>query len=63
MATSTHVYNLSIKRIPSDKLKHKELVKTNLPFSIDLRTKMPNVYDQGQLGSCTANALAACFEY
>jgi C1A family cysteine protease len=26
-------------------------------------TNLPPVYDQGQLGSCTANALAAAFEY
>ena len=24
---------------------------------------LPSVYDQGQLGSCTANALAGCFEF
>jgi C1A family cysteine protease len=30
---------------------------TPLPFSVDLRSKCPMVYDQGQLGSCTANAL------
>ena len=29
----------------------------------DLRPKMPPVYDQGQLGSCTANALGAAVEY
>lgn len=34
-----------------------------LPPSIDLRSKMPPVYDQGQLGSCTANAIAAAVEY
>lgn len=32
--------------------------------SIDLRNKfMPDVYDQGHLGSCTANALAGAFEF
>ena len=30
---------------------------------IDLRKKFPPVYDQGKLGSCTANALAGIFEY
>jgi C1A family cysteine protease len=30
---------------------------------VDPRTKMPTVFDQGQLGSCTANATAACFQY
>jgi C1A family cysteine protease len=35
----------------------------NLPESIDLSTKCPPVYDQGQLGSCTANAIAAAIEF
>lgn len=34
-----------------------------LPTKIDLRKKCPPVYDQGQLGSCTANAIAGAFEY
>lgn len=34
-----------------------------LPSSIDLRSTCPPVYDQGQLGSCTANALAAAFQF
>jgi C1A family cysteine protease len=34
-----------------------------LPTKVDLRKSMPKVYDQGQLGSCTANAIAAAFEY
>lgn len=33
------------------------------PSSVDLRPYMPLVYDQGQLGSCTANAIAAAFEF
>ena len=33
------------------------------PPLIDLRPKMPPIYDQGQLGSCTANALAGHVEY
>jgi len=35
----------------------------NLPTSIDLSKKCPPVYDQGQLGSCTANAIAAAIEF
>lgn len=35
----------------------------NLPSSIDLSKKCPPVYDQGQLGSCTANAIAAAIEF
>ncbi len=31
-----------------------------LPPKADLRAKCPPVYDQGQLGSCTANAIAGC---
>lgn len=34
-----------------------------LPPVIDLRPKMPPVYDQGELGSCSANALGCAFEY
>lgn len=30
---------------------------------VDLRDKMPPVYDQGQLGSCTANAIAGAYEF
>lgn len=30
---------------------------------VDPRAKMPPVFDQGQLGSCTANATAGCFQY
>ena len=35
----------------------------HLPPSVDLRLLMPPVYDQGELGSCTANAIAAAMEY
>lgn len=34
-----------------------------LPSSIDLRSECPAVYDQGQLGSCTANGIAAAIEF
>jgi C1A family cysteine protease len=34
-----------------------------LPPAIDLRSKCPSVYDQLQLGSCTANAIAAALEF
>ncbi|HET7487693.1 MAG TPA: C1 family peptidase [Acidimicrobiales bacterium] len=35
----------------------------SLPPSVDLRADMPPVYDQGQLGSCTANAIGAAYQY
>ena len=34
-----------------------------LPSSVDLRPQCPPVYDQGELGSCTANAIAAALEF
>lgn len=35
-----------------------------LPASVDLRPQCPKeVYDQGQLGSCTANAIAGALEF
>ena len=34
-----------------------------LPPSADLRAQCPAVYDQGQLGSCTANAIGAAIEF
>src|SRR5579871_6673555 len=39
------------------------LTATTLPTEIDLRVNCPPVYDQGQLGSCTANAIAAAYEF
>jgi C1A family cysteine protease len=34
-----------------------------LPAKTDLRRRCPPVYDQGNLGSCTANAIAAAVEF
>ena len=36
---------------------------TNLPFSVDLRPDCSAVEDQGQVGSCTANAIVGAFEH
>jgi len=33
------------------------------PEHVDLRNQLPACYDQGQLGSCTGNALAAAVEF
>ena len=71
------VYNLKIERLDENNLKfhtkvkhlhlkpHKSNPTPNLPSFIDLRTNpnMPPVYDQGQLGSCTANALCGAYEF
>jgi C1A family cysteine protease len=34
-----------------------------LPRRVDLRSKCPPVYNQGRLGSCTANAIAGALEF
>ncbi|WP_221452678.1 C1 family peptidase [Mucilaginibacter sp. FT3.2] len=34
-----------------------------LPPLVDLRPQCPPVYDQGQLGSCTANAIGGAFQF
>jgi C1A family cysteine protease len=34
-----------------------------LPAAVDLRPKCPPVYNQGRIGSCTANAIAAAVEF
>jgi C1A family cysteine protease len=34
-----------------------------LPVRVDLRDECPPVYNQGSLGSCTANAIAAALEF
>lgn len=41
--------------VPNDNLNH---IK-----QVDLRDKCPEVYDQGKLGSCTANAIGFCYEF
>ncbi|MEX8547352.1 MAG: C1 family peptidase [Mucilaginibacter sp.] len=38
-------------------------VMLQLPPSVDLRSACPPVYDQGHLGSCTANCLAGAYEF
>ena len=38
-------------------------ISATLPASVDLRPQCPAVEDQGQLGSCTANALAGALEF
>src|SRR5690348_13928227 len=38
-------------------------VLQQLPSSVDLRDMCPPVYDQGQLGSCTANAIGGAIQF
>lgn len=41
----------------------KPRVVRSLPEKVSLREAMPPVYDQGNLGSCTANAVNAVFQF
>tara|TARA_B100000575_G_scaffold294364_1_gene309818 strand:+ start:7243 stop:8058 length:816 start_codon:yes stop_codon:yes gene_type:complete len=54
-------------RIPNLNNVHNSAKNDNLnndiEYNIDLRDKCPGIYNQGKLGSCTANAIAAAFEY
>jgi len=43
--------------------KFKIVAPHELPPLVDLRAQMPPVYNQGNLGSCTANALGAAFQF
>jgi len=45
--------------------KHIFKVLNNLPNiqNVDLRSSCPDVYDQGHLGSCTANAIGFCYHF
>lgn len=36
---------------------------TPIPAAVDLRRACPLVYDQGRIGSCTANAIAGAYEF
>jgi C1A family cysteine protease len=38
-------------------------ILATLPLKVDLTPLCPEVYDQGQLGSCTANAISAAIEF
>lgn len=38
-------------------------IARNVPAGVDLRPQCPPVYDQGRIGSCTANAIAAALEF
>jgi len=38
-------------------------VRSDLPPMVDLRPQCPPVYDQGELGSCTAQAIAGAIEF
>ena len=51
------------KALPGVRLPHADTAGLTILPEVDPRAEMPPVFDQGQLGSCTANATAACFQY
>jgi hypothetical protein len=58
------IFNVKINRLEKNKLKYriqKKIIK--LPLRIDLRKKCQPILDQGNLGSCTANALVSIVGY
>lgn len=44
-------------------IKHKPSLKDEYDNIVDLRKNCPGVYNQGKLGSCTANAIAGAYEF
>jgi len=64
---ATRRYPLKRERLSFvPKLSHADLgvaTPAALPRAVDLRPKLPAAYDQGSLGSCTANALVAAFQH
>ncbi len=57
-------YNLKIEKVPPHKLQafHVPKIVPSLKY-VNLSDKIKTIYDQGSLGSCTANALCELFIY
>src|SRR3954467_7981547 len=70
MAKKLHVHK-SLQRgygwrrpaLPQRRAVHCPTFEAELPSSVDLRPGCPAVYDQSDLGSCTANALGGLAEF
>lgn len=57
--------HLNYKKADPDARDYRFMAISQLPpeRKIDLRSQLPPVYDQGNLGSCTANAVGAMVNY
>ena len=55
-------YSLQISKLPNLTFTSISVPKTTTS-SVDLRSRLPPCYDQGQLGSCTANAFVAAYQF
>ena len=62
--TAKHIYKLK-PDAPDfrDRVMLAPPFKGILPSSVDLRPQSPPIYDQGELGSCTANAIGAALDF
>lgn len=61
-----HRYTLVKERLDPEDLKYRLLrgaASGPLPKRVDFRSKLPPAYDQGDLGSCTANALVTAVQF
>jgi len=63
MATNPTKYSLIIERGTFPERLTDYTVTTPLPGVVDLRSKLKIMYDQGDLGSCTSNALCYSFVF
>jgi len=61
--TDYNRYFLKINRIPQTELVFKIQKEIVLPPIVDLRSKFPACYNQGNLGSCTSNAIVGAYQY
>jgi len=52
-----------VRDIPDHRDLHFSSALRQPPVSVDLRSQFPPVYDQGELGSCTANAVAGLMQF
>lgn len=57
----SHIYNLQRQKEDARDLKLAAAEIAAIPDKVDLRDKCPPIFDQGNLGSCTANAGVAAY--
>lgn len=56
-----HIFNLRREKL--DHVPKRTFKVEHLPPLVDLRDRFPPVFDQGRLGSCTANSLLGVFQF
>ena len=67
-ARKLHVHEIKYYGWAPDLPDHRDQIylaprAVQLPAKVDLRAQCPAVYDQGQLGSCTGNAIAGAIQF